>query len=143
MLKILSLLTAAAIGTFGFCATAQSQGAAAPNLAGNYRCQPQPDKCDLWGTAVSITQEGNKLSINNEKGSFTVVLRRRPQMSPQRLSSPGFFLYSLMSSIRFSIPKSVSDEYWTLGGTGGSPAAPPPIAGSSNRRLCRLAHAAA
>jgi hypothetical protein len=71
MLKMLSLLTAAAIAAFGLCAIAQSQGAAAPNIAGNYRCQPQPDKCDLWGTAVSITQAGNKLSLNNEKGSFT------------------------------------------------------------------------
>src|SRR5215475_2068304 len=45
------------------CATAQSQGAAAPNLAGNYGCQPQPDEC-VWGMTVSITQEGNKVSLN-------------------------------------------------------------------------------
>ena len=70
MLKILSLSTAIAIGTFGLCVTVHSQGAAAPNLAGNYRCQRQPDKCDVWGTTVSITQEGNRISLNNEKGSF-------------------------------------------------------------------------
>jgi hypothetical protein len=69
MHKILSLSAAIAIGTFALCATAWTQGAA-PNLAGNYRCQPQPDKCDVWGTMVSITQEGNKVSLNNEKGSF-------------------------------------------------------------------------
>jgi hypothetical protein len=63
------LSTAVASGAFDLCATAQSQGAAAPNLAGNYRCQPQLDEC-VWGTAVSITQEGNKASLNNEKGSF-------------------------------------------------------------------------
>ena len=70
MLKTLSLLTIVAISTFGLCSTSQSQGTAAPNLGGTYRCQPQPDKCDVWGTAVSITQEGNKLSLNNKKGSF-------------------------------------------------------------------------
>jgi hypothetical protein len=69
MYKILSLSAAVAIGTLGLCVTAWSQGAA-PNLAGNYKCQPQPDKC-IWGATVSITQEGNnKVSLNNDKGSF-------------------------------------------------------------------------
>jgi hypothetical protein len=68
MHKILSLSTAIAIGTCGLSVAAQAQGAA-PNLAGNYRCQPQPDKCE-WGATVSITQEGNKVSLNNDKGSF-------------------------------------------------------------------------
>ena len=68
MRNILSLSTAVAIGTLGLCMTAWSQGAA-PNLAGNYKCQPQPDKCE-WGTTVSITQEGNKMSLANDKGSF-------------------------------------------------------------------------
>jgi hypothetical protein len=68
MRNILSLSTAIAVGTFALSVTAWAQGAA-PNLAGNYKCQPQPDKCG-WGTAVSITQEGNKVSLNNDKGSF-------------------------------------------------------------------------
>jgi hypothetical protein len=68
MRNILSLSTAVAIGTFGLCVTASSQGAA-PNLAGNYKCQPQPDKCE-WGATVSITQEGPKMSLSNDKGSF-------------------------------------------------------------------------
>jgi hypothetical protein len=68
MRKLLSLSTAVAIGTLGLCVTAWTQGAA-PSLTGNYRCQPQPDKC-LWGATVSIAQEGTKLSLNNEKGSF-------------------------------------------------------------------------
>jgi hypothetical protein len=67
--KTLSLSTAVAIATFGLCVTGWTQGAA-PNLAGTYRCQPQPDKC-IWGTTVSITEEGNnKVSLNNEQGSF-------------------------------------------------------------------------
>jgi hypothetical protein len=70
MLKMLSLSTVVAISAFGLCTAAQSQGAAAPGLAGTYRCQPEPAKCDVWGTTVSITQEGNKVSLNNDKGSF-------------------------------------------------------------------------
>jgi hypothetical protein len=68
MRNVLSLSTAVAIGTVALCVTAWSQGAA-PNLAGNYRCQPQPDKC-TWGNGLSITQEGNKMTLNNDKGSF-------------------------------------------------------------------------
>ena len=68
MHKILSFSTAVALGTFGLCVTAWTQGAA-PNLAGNYKCQPQPDKC-IWGTTVSITPEGSKFALNNEQGSF-------------------------------------------------------------------------
>jgi hypothetical protein len=94
MLKILSLSTAVAIGTFGLCVTAQTQGAA-PNLAGNYKCQPQPDKCG-WGTALSITQEGNnKVSLSNEKGSFAdakitsnITLSAAPPFSANGLILP-------------------------------------------------------
>ena len=68
MRNILSLSTAIAIGTFGLSVTGWAQGGA-PNLAGNYKCQPQPDKCE-WGTTVSITQQGNKASLANDKGSF-------------------------------------------------------------------------
>jgi hypothetical protein len=68
MRNILSLSTAVAIGTFGLCLTAWSQGAA-PNLAGKYTCKPQPDKCE-WGATVSVTQEGPKMSLSNDKGSF-------------------------------------------------------------------------
>ena len=70
MLKMLfSLTTAAAVTTFALNGAAQAQGAAAPNLAGTYRCQPQPVKCQ-WGDTVSITQTGNTVQLNNDSGSF-------------------------------------------------------------------------
>ena len=40
---------------------------AAPNLSGNYRCEPEPDQCRT-GTTVTITQNGKKLELKNEKG---------------------------------------------------------------------------
>jgi hypothetical protein len=93
MRNILSLSMAVAIGTFGLCVTAWSQGAA-PNLAGSYKCQPQPDKCG-WGTALSITQEGNKVSLNNEQGSFAdakltsnITLSAAPPFSANGLIMP-------------------------------------------------------
>ena len=97
MLKILSLSTAVAIGTFGLCVTARSQGAA-PNLAGNYKCQPQPDKCE-WGTTLSITQEGNnKISLSNDKGSFAdakltsnITISARPALQCKRPDHAGSF----------------------------------------------------
>src|SRR5438045_7842752 len=47
-------------------ASAQTTGAA-PNLSGNYRCEPEPDPCRM-GTAISITQNGPKLELKSEKG---------------------------------------------------------------------------
>jgi hypothetical protein len=70
MLKMLfSLATATAVTTFALNGAAQAQGAAAPNLAGTYKCQPQPVKCQ-WGDTVSITQTGNTVQLNNDSGSF-------------------------------------------------------------------------
>ena len=47
-------------------ASAQTTGAA-PNLSGNYRCEPEPDPCRT-GTTISITQNGPKLEMKSEKG---------------------------------------------------------------------------
>jgi hypothetical protein len=70
MLKmLLSISTTAAVAAFALCGAAQAQGAAAPNLAGTYKCQPQPVKCQ-WGDTVSITQTGNTVQLNNDSGSF-------------------------------------------------------------------------
>jgi hypothetical protein len=70
MLKMLfSLSTTAALAASALSGAAQAQGAAAPNLAGSYRCQPQPMKCQ-WGDTVSITQTGDKVQLNNDSGSF-------------------------------------------------------------------------
>ena len=40
---------------------------AAPNLSGNYRCEPEPDQCRS-GATFTITQDGKKLELKNEKG---------------------------------------------------------------------------
>ena len=69
MLKTSSLPTAAAIAAFALCGAAQAQGAAAPEIAGTYKCQPEPVKCQ-WGETVSITQTGNTAQLNNDSGSF-------------------------------------------------------------------------
>lgn len=40
---------------------------AAPNLSGNYRCEPQPVSCQ-WGETFSVTQSGNTLELKSDKG---------------------------------------------------------------------------
>jgi hypothetical protein len=69
MRKMLSLSTTVAAAAFALCGGAQAQGAAPPNLAGTYKCQPQPVACQ-WGPTVSITQTGNTVQLKNDSGSF-------------------------------------------------------------------------
>src|SRR5277367_5903223 len=69
MLKTLSLSMIAAVAAVALSSAAQAQGAAMPNLAGTYKCQPQPVACQ-WGATVSITQTGDKVSLSNDSGSF-------------------------------------------------------------------------
>jgi hypothetical protein len=45
---------------------AQAQ-TAAPNLSGNYRCEPYPDACRS-GQSVTLTQSGNSIDLKNERG---------------------------------------------------------------------------
>jgi hypothetical protein len=45
---------------------AQAQ-TAAPNLSGNYRCEPQPMSCRS-GLAFSISQSGNLLALKSDIG---------------------------------------------------------------------------
>jgi hypothetical protein len=42
----------------------------APNLAGKYRCQPDPREC-LMGQTFTVTQSGDRLEIENEKGEHS------------------------------------------------------------------------
>ncbi len=46
--------------------SAQAQQGATANLAGAYRCQPEPSPC-LWPT-MSIAQTGNTIELKNDKG---------------------------------------------------------------------------
>ena len=40
---------------------------AAPNLNGNYRCEPQPDLCRS-GQTFALAQSGNSVDVKNERG---------------------------------------------------------------------------
>jgi len=38
-----------------------------PNLSGTWRCEPEPETCRN-GSTISVTQNGTKLEMKNEKG---------------------------------------------------------------------------
>jgi hypothetical protein len=46
--------------------TAQAQ-TAAPNVSGNYRCEPQPDACKS-GQTFTLAQSGNSIDLRSERG---------------------------------------------------------------------------
>jgi hypothetical protein len=60
-------LTASTFLVLAASALAASAQPAAPNLSGNYRCEPHPAACRN-GSTISITQNGTKLEMKNEKG---------------------------------------------------------------------------
>jgi hypothetical protein len=49
-------------------AAAQGQPSSSPNLAGSYRCEPEPTSCQWSGQTFTITQAGNSLELKNDKG---------------------------------------------------------------------------
>jgi hypothetical protein len=58
-----------ALGALALSGPARAQGAAPPDVAGTYKCQPNPSPC-LWsGPSASISQSGNKLQIKGENGA--------------------------------------------------------------------------
>jgi len=95
VMKIVSLSTAAIVlgAAVGLCGGALAQGAS-PNLSGTYKCQPQPVACQ-WGSTVSITQNGDKVSLNNDSGSFAdakltsnITLSASPPFNSEGLIMP-------------------------------------------------------
>jgi hypothetical protein len=60
---------ALAAATIAF-APAQAAQTATPNLAGNYRCTPQPSNCDWSGKTFTVTQTGNGLDVKSDKGDI-------------------------------------------------------------------------
>jgi hypothetical protein len=58
-----ALLAASIISAFGLAR------AEAPDIAGSYRCEPQPMPCK-WGTTFSVAPAGNKLELKSEKGEL-------------------------------------------------------------------------
>ncbi len=69
MTTLLSVSAAAAL-SITLAGRAEAQ-AAAPNLSGTYRCQPNSDPCLWTGQTPSISQSGNKLEIKNDKGEIS------------------------------------------------------------------------
>lgn len=69
--KLISVtfILALAASTLPGSAHAQAQPSTAANLAGNYRCEPQPSPC--WpGQTIAITQTGSNLELKNDQGTF-------------------------------------------------------------------------
>jgi hypothetical protein len=57
------------VGALALNGPAQAQGAAPPDIAGTYKCQPSPSPC-LWsGPSASISQSATKLQIKGENGA--------------------------------------------------------------------------
>jgi hypothetical protein len=46
------------------------QQGARTNLAGIYRCEPDPSPCPWPGQTIAITQTGPNLELKNDEGSF-------------------------------------------------------------------------
>jgi hypothetical protein len=58
----------AAFAAFVLAAPAQAQGL--PNLAGTYRCAPEPSSCQWQGKLLTVTQSGSTVTLNIDKGEF-------------------------------------------------------------------------
>jgi hypothetical protein len=65
-----TFIVALATSTLPGSALAQAQQGARANLAGAYRCEPQPSPCPWPGQTMAITQTGSDLELKNDQGSF-------------------------------------------------------------------------
>jgi hypothetical protein len=54
-------------------AKAQMHPGAKTNLAGVYRCEPDPSPCPWPGQTIAIAQTGTNLELKNDKGLFADV----------------------------------------------------------------------
>jgi hypothetical protein len=63
----------ALVAAFALPAQGLAQGAAATNVAGTYRCQPEPDKCQ--SPTYSLTQTGNNLEIKGDNGNVIAAAK--------------------------------------------------------------------
>src|SRR5580704_18272138 len=68
MLKtVLCVSILAALSAIAFTGQASAQGAV-PNLAGTYRCSPEPIACNA--PTYTVTQNGNVLELKAENGTI-------------------------------------------------------------------------
>ena len=56
------------IVAFAWATAAQAEKASMPNLAGNYRCTPDPTPCPDDAAAFTVTQKGNRIDFKSDKG---------------------------------------------------------------------------
>ena len=68
-LTTLTTLAAIAVLTIGSAGRASAQ-AAAPNLSGTYRCEPEPSSCQWSGQTFTVGQAGTRLDMKNDKGDI-------------------------------------------------------------------------
>jgi hypothetical protein len=66
----LAFIVALAASTLPGSAHAQAQQGARANLAGAYRCEPEPSPCPWPGQTMAITQNGSELELKNDQGPF-------------------------------------------------------------------------
>ena len=62
------LVPAIAIAAVAGLSQVEAAQPAAPNLAGSYRCEPDPSTCMWSGQTFTVTQSGKELDVKNEKG---------------------------------------------------------------------------
>jgi hypothetical protein len=66
----LAFILALGASTLSGSVQSQAQQGARVNLAGAYRCEPQPSPCPWPGQTMAITQNGSELELKNDQGSF-------------------------------------------------------------------------
>ena len=65
-----TFIVALAASTLPGSVLAQARQGARANLAGVYRCEPQPSPCPWPGQTMAITQTGSDLELKNDQGAF-------------------------------------------------------------------------
>lgn len=65
-----TFIAALAASTLPGSALSQAQQGAQANLAGAYRCEPQPSPCPWPEQTMAITQTGSDLELKNDQGAF-------------------------------------------------------------------------
>jgi hypothetical protein len=66
----LAFIVALAASGLPDSARAQAQQGARADLAGAYRCQPEPSPCPWPGQTMAIAQTGSALELKNDQGVF-------------------------------------------------------------------------
>jgi hypothetical protein len=66
--KPVFVLVMGALATCLFAENAGAQSSAVKNVAGTYRCEPEPVSCQASGQTFTVTQSGTDLELKNDQG---------------------------------------------------------------------------